>query len=505
LGFPPTAKYYKNTILRILDCGKMDSDNTATEKAGRDPNKKRSGTKLNAPVPGLLVAHAPEGTVSIDRCQIPHDPFVVGRGTDADFPIAHRFVSSRHFQILKESSRWMIEDLDSTNGTFVNGVELIGKRNLPSPCIIRAGEAVLVFHASAADLFPSPTTIYGMVGKFHVSQIIEDLKDAAKSDRHILLAGPSGSGKELATNALASMMSDSPEPLTFTAFNAARFSTSEQVTATLFGVAPRVFSGVDARPGLIERASGGLFFVDEAHNLPESVQRTLLRIFEDGKFSRIGDETKSKKVDLRFVLASNAPAPTYGLAHDILARLRVVHIPPLSERLADIPSIFNHLLVTALKKQGLRLDILNIFEADDYEILCLDSFEDKNVRDLIDITDRIATRIASGTPPEEAAIRVFDQRFSQNPVVKRNRKTTTHTSAPPISSPLEGLEPRKTDATQNRHQFYDKHKELIIKVFNGAAGRQIATTSRILLEQHGLKTTRHSLTVNLTKWGVTGD
>ncbi len=88
--------------------------------------------------------------------------------------------------------------------------------------------------------------------------MIRHLKETALSSRHVLIAGPSGSGKELAAKALAGLMEDSGGPLI--AHNAAHFASQEEAATTLFGVGPRVFSGVDARAGLIEKAFGGTLF-----------------------------------------------------------------------------------------------------------------------------------------------------------------------------------------------------------------------------------------------------
>ena len=70
----------------------------------------------------------------------------------------------------------------------------------------------------------------------------------------------------------------------------------------------KVFSNVEPRIGVIEKADGGTLLGDEVHNLPPRVQRGLLRLVEDGLFSRIG-ETTERPINVRFILASNAPPP----------------------------------------------------------------------------------------------------------------------------------------------------------------------------------------------------
>ena len=127
-----------------------------------------------------------------------------------------------------------------------------------------------------------------MAGNFHVGPLLLSLQQAAVSGRHVLLAGPSGAGKELCAQALAIMMGAGRKPLSLTAHNAARFTSEEEAASTLFGIGSKVFSNVDPRPGVVEQAHGGALFLDEIHNLPERVQRSLLRVIEDGLLSRIG-------------------------------------------------------------------------------------------------------------------------------------------------------------------------------------------------------------------------
>ncbi|MCP4199219.1 MAG: sigma-54-dependent Fis family transcriptional regulator [Proteobacteria bacterium] len=188
--------------------------------------------------------------------------------------------------------------MGSTNGTFVNGQRIQAKKRhpLPSPSVIRVGRAVLVFQNNAKALLnPAPHERFGMAGNFHVGQLLQNLQQAAISGRHILLAGPSGAGKELCAHALASMMGTPNAPLPLIAHNAARFTSEEEAASTLFGIGPKVFSNVDSRPGLVEQAHSGALFLDEIHNLPERVQRSLLRVIEDGLRNRSIGYAASKR------------------------------------------------------------------------------------------------------------------------------------------------------------------------------------------------------------------
>ncbi len=430
-------------------------------------------------VPVILVAYAPRVATTVDRCLVSAS-FTVGRGSRCDFSIVDDKISKRHFRILREAEGFFVEDLGSSNGTFLFGVRLSGREALPSPALIRAGRAVLVFHANGGALLePASGERFGMAGHFHTGPLIQALREAALSSRHVLLAGPSGTGKELSARALASMMGRKGSPLSLLAHNAARFSSEEEAAATLFGVASRVFSSVDARPGLIEQASGGVLFLDEIHNLPERVQRTLLRVIEDGELARIG-ESRARSVDVRFVFASNAPGSTYSLASDLLARLRVVRVPPLIERMADVPAIFDAVLARALAYQAISDErVFQLLRADHYESLCLDGFDETNVRGLVDLADRLVTRVKAGAEPAMAAMSIFSEQFADGLVIQRYQ-----------------MDSQASASTS----YYEQNKDIIIAAFRECGGNISATTR--LLDSRGVSTNRRWLTVFIDRWGL---
>jgi DNA-binding NtrC family response regulator len=102
---------------------------------------------------------------------------------------------------------------------------------------------------------------------------------------------------------------------------------------------------------------------------------------------------------VKFVFATNRP--DHGLEPDLLARLSVIHLAPLSERRADIPHLFTHLLDQSFKAQNLpveptRAEIKTVHQV----ALMFDRFPRQNVRGLITVTDTIASQIAAGVPPK---------------------------------------------------------------------------------------------------------
>jgi DNA-binding NtrC family response regulator len=446
--------------------------------------------------PGVLVASARPDSVHSDRTAL-GDEFVVGRSAESNLTVRDGRISKQHFRIFKQGPHFVVEDLGSTNGTRVGGVKVNEPTPLKDQAVIRAGSLLLIFHEDASDmLLPPPPERYGFVGKFHSARILMQLREASIASRHVLIAGPSGSGKELAAGAFAIMIS-APEGML--AHNCALFSSEEEATATLFGVEKRAFSNVDARPGLVERAGGAVLFLDEVHNLPHRIQRSLLRVIEGGRFNRIGgaDELKA---NVRFVLASNMTPPTYGLADDLLARLRIVRLPPLSERLADIPLIFRVLLQRAFGAHDIDVKAQELLGPQHLEELCLHGFRRSNVRGLVDLSERIATRVAVGTAPAEAVDKVLGEFLSEE-------TTENPVSSHPPSRSL-GKQPRgaarSPDSTgagsSSGSSLYEQNKELIVELLDECDGN-LAAAERAL-KARGFTCSRKSLRHYADLWGI---
>ena len=446
---------------------------TATQKADL------SGPSFTAlsETPGILIAHAPPDAVVRDRCMV-SGKLVCGRSETCELPLFDARVSGRHFSIRPRDGAMVLEDLGSTNGTFVGGDRVVGPRKLTGPAVIRCGESVLVYHPNIGPLLkPSPLLRYGMAGRFHLDGILSHLKEAGISSNHLLIAGPSGTGKELAARAFARMAAPQEADSRLSIYNAAQFASREEAVAALFGVSARVFSNVDARVGLIEQADGGTLFLDELHNLSTDLQRALLRVIEDGEVTRLG-ENRPRRVNVRFVIASNAPGDTRGLADDLFARLRLVELPPLRDRVADIPTIFQSLLKRAMELRGRSSDeILTHLSGDHFESLCLADYDAGNIRILRDLTDRLVTRSVVEGDPAEAAAAVFGEHFYSSPVVLR----------------------AASEGQETPTSRYLQYKSLIVETFR-QCNRNVAATERAL-KATGFSCSRRWLAVFLEDWG----
>lgn len=194
-----------------------------------------------------------------------------------------------------------------------------------------------------------------------LKQVVSALRRAATSEVTVLLGGESGTGKELFARGLHAFSARAAGP--FVAINCAAIPET-LLESELFGHEKGAFTGASARkPGKFEVADGGTLFLDEIGDLTFSLQAKILRAIENREFDRVGG-TASIRVDVRIVAATNRDLPAAVAARqfreDLYFRLSVfpITVPPLRERLADIPLLANHFVgrySRSIGKPGLGL------------------------------------------------------------------------------------------------------------------------------------------------------
>lgn len=289
---------------------------------------------------------------------------VLGRDEDADVCIPDPSVSRKHAR-LHLGPPLRIEDLGSRNGTRivnrcssdataplvdVKSAAVVGGRidgsagpvELVVGNDIHLGAARLVVQRCDADAASAPSADpYGpmVIATPAMRALYERASRIAKSSINVLILGETGVGKEM----LATFLHRASPRASRAFLCLSCVSLSESLLESeLFGHERGAFTGaVKEKPGLLEMASGGTVFLDEAGELPASTQAKLLRVIEDRKVTRVGG-LHPKSIDVRFLAATNhdleADVARGAFRRDLYFRLNgiALTIPPLRERLEEI-------------------------------------------------------------------------------------------------------------------------------------------------------------------------
>ena len=190
-----------------------------------------------------------------------------------------------------------------------------------------------------------------------LKEVMSHVNLVAHSDTPVLILGETGSGKEVVARAIHTGSRRAPGP--FLRVNCGAVP-PDLIDSELFGHERGSFTGaVGERKGWFERADGGTLFLDECGELPLPAQVRLLRVLQDGMFERIGGE-RSLHVDVRVVAATHRDLPAMvasGLfREDLWYRIAVfpIRLPPLRERLDDIPALATHFAQRSCQAAGPR-------------------------------------------------------------------------------------------------------------------------------------------------------
>lgn len=212
------------------------------------------------------------------------------------------------------------------------------------------------------------------------------LRKVAESASTVLILGESGTGKELAARAVHETSPRKGKP--FVAVNCGAIPET-LIESELFGHAKGAFTGaVGERAGLFEQAQSGTLFLDEIGELPLAMQTRLLRVLQEREVRRVGGST-TKKVDVRVLAASNRDLAEQvkegSFREDLYYRINVVQVtmPPLRERIEDIPLLIEHLA----HKHGIASSSAGIITSEALKSLMTYQFPG-NVRELENIVER---------------------------------------------------------------------------------------------------------------------
>jgi transcriptional regulator with AAA-type ATPase domain len=342
---------------------------------------------------------------------------LLGRDSDCGGYLPSASISRRHAEI-----RWMpgtvpmLRDLDSTNGVFLNG-RRVSQAPIRVPDVLRFGDWIGVLTSLSEDV-PERWSFQELFKGFWAGPALQSAlapgRLAAPSSLSIILQGATGTGKEGAARAIHAW---SKRAGPFVALNCAAIPEG-LAESQLFGHQKGAFTdAVRANPGYLRAAQGGTLFLDEVVDLPLSIQAKLLRALEQREVVPLG-ESKPVSIDVRLVVATQVPlrqaVAENRFRADLLGRLEglTVKIPPLRERVEEIPFLFSTLIEQSRGQAAAsRLDPLLV------EHLCTYSWP-LNVREMV----QLARAIFSLYP--EAAV------LDRDLLTKLNRAETAIAATP---------------------------------------------------------------------------
>ena len=199
-----------------------------------------------------------------------------------------------------------------------------------------------------------PSGLEGLIGQSEVlKRVVEMAHRAAPTDLTVLIQGESGTGKEVLARVIHRLSARKDGP--FIPVNCAAIPEG-LLESELFGHERGAFTGaVRARPGRFELAREGTLFLDEIGDMPMSMQAKILRVLQEREFERVGG-TKTITADVRVIAATHrdlAAAVKQGtFRQDLYYRLQGVgmYLPPLRERIDDLPLLITHVLARAAER-----------------------------------------------------------------------------------------------------------------------------------------------------------
>lgn len=281
--------------------------------------------------------------------EVGQDPVIVGRNPACQVVVEDGKVSAVHAEFVATEQGVKVRDLGSRNGTYVHDVR-IGEVCISSGCTLRMGATELQFEPLRPEKVEVPTipSFGPLVGQSEaMRKIFDRFSKVSPTDLTLLIGGETGTGKELAAQAvhLASPRKDKP----FVVVDCGSIPPS-LAEATLFGHERGAFTGaVDRHSSPFHEADGGTIFLDELGELPLEVQPKLLRALAERRVKSVGGSSY-KPFDVRVIAATRRDlvrAVNSGtFRSDLYFRVAQVKVelPSLRARVEDIPILVRSML-----------------------------------------------------------------------------------------------------------------------------------------------------------------
>ncbi|MBX3039970.1 MAG: sigma 54-dependent Fis family transcriptional regulator [Bdellovibrionaceae bacterium] len=275
-------------------------------------------------------------------------------GSDENCDLILPSAAPRHARLEKTPDGWLLKDLRSPTGTWLNRNRIIEAYLQPGD-LIRCGEAELFLMEKESSTREFPLSSRNP----EWNELLKSLGHVAKTSFPILLMGPSGTGKDVIAQALHKFSPRSHGPLVSVNCGAL---TESLVESELFGHVKGSFTGaLNDRKGAFEAARGGTLFLDEIGDLPMVLQSKLLRALENNEIRPVGSD-RTVRTDVRIVAATHHDLEDRvreGLfRQDLYFRLNVISISPpsLKNRMED----FEDLLYGFCRSMRVRFSVAAI-------------------------------------------------------------------------------------------------------------------------------------------------
>lgn len=340
-----------------------------------------------------------EGTNRGKKLDLNKPVIKLGKREDNDLIIDEKTVSRNHLTIEQTEDRYLLKDLGSTNGTFINDIR-VKEAYLTPGDIIRIGTIRIEFIAfdEKVQIEPSTRQEYGpLIGRSRkMRQIFSILEKISPTNATVIVEGETGTGKELVAKAVHFNSQRKNKP--FIVFDCSAVA-ENLIESELFGHIKGSFTGaVATRKGAFEEANGGTIFLDEIGELSLDLQPKLLRALEQREVKKVG-ANEAQAIDVRVICATNRnlkkEVSEGRFREDLYYRLSVVKIfiPPLRERPDDIAFLIERFLANG-KFNQLPDGSLKVSRVEDDALKMLTRYQwPGNVRELVNILERIVPMV----------------------------------------------------------------------------------------------------------------
>ena len=313
----------------------------------------------------------------------------IGKADENDITLPEETVSRVHCEIIRDPKGYLLRDLNSTNGTFLDGAE-VREAYVRAGSVISVGTVQLKFtpFEERIEILPSEHDRLGdMVGgSLKMREIFGLVERIAPTEATVLIEGETGTGKDMVAQTLHQLSRRKNAPFIVVDCGAVA---GNLIESELFGHEKGAFTGAQTmRQGAFELANGGTLFLDELGELSLDLQPKLLRVLEQREIRRVGGN-KQIKVDIRVVAATKREllkeVQAGKFREDLYFRLSVVpmRMPALRERKDDLPMLVRA-FVAKLRERGAQLA-----EPDEATLAGLASHDwPGNVRELRNVLER---------------------------------------------------------------------------------------------------------------------